>query len=93
MLEGVYEKAYGFYIEDNTYHYSVGVDSYECKVNTFKLGKNFDNVTVKYNPKKHDECVVEIRDKHNLTGATIVTFLLGIANMFLLKRFKKKEKK
>ena len=85
-----YMKAFGFYYGDNTYKYFVGADSYDCKVNSFKVGKLKENVTVKYNPKKHEECVVVLTDKHNLTGATIVSFLLGLALIVLMIENKKK---
>ena len=85
-----YMKAFGFYYGDNAYYYSVDADNYKCKVNSFKVGTLRDTATVKYNPKKHEECVVVLTDKHNLTGATIVSFLLGLALIVLMIENKKK---
>jgi len=84
-----YSKAYGFEIIKNTYVYNVGVDRYECKINTFKVGKVDTETTIKYDRNNHEKCIVVQKDHKFLNIGTIVTFIIGIGLLILLKKGKK----
>ena len=73
-----YLKAYSLKVGDKTYSYSIGVEKNECKINTFLIGPENDETTVKYSKGNHKKCVVMQKSHKYLNIMTIITFVLGI---------------